>query len=113
VFRFVALRTAEVAPPASGPPGQGHAQQRLELQGTRAPPRAWEHCRVHGCFIPPHPSGRRGNDFNAKLSPFYYCDASEPLRNGVQLADAGVLLGISLVLLAAGAVAFNRCDIAV
>lgn len=48
-----------------------------------------------------------------KLSPFYYYDAGEPLRNGVQLADAGVLLGICLVLLAAGAAAFNRRDIAV
>ncbi|HZD37756.1 MAG TPA: ABC transporter permease subunit [Actinomycetes bacterium] len=48
-----------------------------------------------------------------RLSPFHWYGAGEPLRNGIQLAGAGVLLAISLVLLAAGAVAFNRRDIAV
>ena len=48
-----------------------------------------------------------------RLSPFYYYDAGEPLRNGVRLGNAGVLLGACLVLLAAGAAAFNRRDIAV
>jgi ABC-2 type transport system permease protein len=48
-----------------------------------------------------------------RLSPFYYYDAGEPLRNGVQLGDTGVLLGACLVLLAAGAATFNRRDIAV
>lgn len=48
-----------------------------------------------------------------RLSPFHWYGAGEPLRNGIQLADAGVLLAISLVLLTAGAVAFNRRDITV
>jgi beta-exotoxin I transport system permease protein len=48
-----------------------------------------------------------------KLSPFFYYDAGEPLRNGIQLAHVGVLLGVCLVLLAAGAAAFDRRDIAV
>jgi hypothetical protein len=48
-----------------------------------------------------------------RLSPFHYYEAGQPLRNGVQLGDAGLLLAISLVLLAVGAIAFNRRDIAI
>lgn len=48
-----------------------------------------------------------------RLSPLYWYGTGEPLRNGIQLGDASVLLGVSLVLLTAGAAAFNRRDIAV
>jgi ABC-2 type transport system permease protein len=48
-----------------------------------------------------------------RVSPFYWYGTGEPLRNGVQLGDAGVLLAASLALLTAGALVFNRRDIAV
>lgn len=45
------------------------------------------------------------------LSPFHYYIGGEPLRHGFQWADASVLLGTALILVAAGAAWFNRRDI--
>lgn len=47
-----------------------------------------------------------------RLSPFYYYAGGEPLRNGIQYADAGVLLAVAVVLVGVGTLAFNRRDIA-
>lgn len=47
------------------------------------------------------------------LSAFYYYIGHEPLKNGFQWVDAGILLGAAAVLLAIGTWAFNRRDIAV
>ncbi|GAA5019765.1 ABC transporter permease subunit [Actinopolymorpha pittospori] len=46
------------------------------------------------------------------LSPFHYYIGGEPLKNGLQLTDACVLLAISVILVAAGAWRLNRRDIA-
>ncbi len=48
-----------------------------------------------------------------KLSPFYYYAGGEPLRRGMQLGDVSVLLTMTAALVAIGAVAFDRCDVAV
>jgi ABC-2 type transport system permease protein len=48
-----------------------------------------------------------------KLSPFYYYAGGEPLRRGVQLGDVSVLLTMTAALVAIGAVAFDRRDVAV
>jgi ABC-2 type transport system permease protein len=48
-----------------------------------------------------------------KLSPFYYYSGGQPLRNGLQLSDAGILLVIVAILIGVGMVAFNRRDVAV
>ena len=45
-------------------------------------------------------------------SPFTWLTGSEPLRNGLDLADVGLLLGISALLVAAGTYGFVRRDIA-
>jgi ABC-2 type transport system permease protein len=47
------------------------------------------------------------------VSPFHYYSGSVPLRNGIQLADLGVLAVVSLVLVLLGGVAFDRRDVAV
>lgn len=48
-----------------------------------------------------------------RLSPFYYYSGGRPLVNGVQVGDALVLIFAALVLVAIGAVAFERRDVAV
>ncbi len=48
-----------------------------------------------------------------KLSPFYYYAGGEPLRHGVQLGNASVLLAGAAALVAAGVFAFDRRDVAV
>lgn len=48
-----------------------------------------------------------------KLSPFYYYISAEPLRNGLDLGHAAVLIGITAVLLAVALLAFERRDLAV
>lgn len=45
------------------------------------------------------------------LSPFHYYIGGEPLRNGVQWADAVVLLAVSAVLIALGFLRFNQRDL--
>lgn len=47
------------------------------------------------------------------VSPFHYYSGGQPLRNGLRLGDASILLGVSLALVAAGTLAFNRRDVGV
>ncbi len=47
------------------------------------------------------------------ISPFHYYSGGLPLRNGIQLADAAVLMVTSVALVAAGGLIFNRRDVAV
>jgi ABC-2 type transport system permease protein len=46
-------------------------------------------------------------------SPFYYYIGADPLANGISLAHASVLVGLTAVLLAAAIVTFERRDLAV
>jgi ABC-2 type transport system permease protein len=48
-----------------------------------------------------------------RLSLFFYATGGEPLRNGVQFGDAGLILAVTLLLLAGAVVAFSRRDVAV
>jgi ABC-2 type transport system permease protein len=48
-----------------------------------------------------------------RLSPFYYYSGGQPLRNGLQVGDAGILLVVVAILVAMGVFAFNRRDVAV
>jgi len=48
-----------------------------------------------------------------KLSPFYYYGGGQPLRNGLQLGAAGLLIAVSMIFVGIGTLAFNRRDIAV
>jgi ABC-2 type transport system permease protein len=45
------------------------------------------------------------------LSPFYWYAANDPLRNGLDAVDVGVLIATSVVLVAVAAVGFNRRDL--
>ncbi|MEU4428467.1 ABC transporter permease subunit [Actinoplanes sp. NPDC024001] len=56
-------------------------------------------------------AGQLGIAWARYLSPFYYYIGSEPLRHGVPWAGAGILLGAAVVLVAAGALWFNRRDL--
>jgi ABC-2 type transport system permease protein len=47
------------------------------------------------------------------VSPFHYYSGGQPLRNGVQVVDAGILAVVSIVLIAAGGAIFDRRDVAV
>jgi ABC-2 type transport system permease protein len=47
----------------------------------------------------------------AYLSPFHYYIGGEPLRHGMQWADAAVRLGAGLLPVAAGVLWFNRRDL--
>jgi ABC-2 type transport system permease protein len=47
------------------------------------------------------------------ISPFHIYSGGAPLRNGLQLFDAGVLAIASLILVAIGGVGFDRRDVAV
>ena len=48
-----------------------------------------------------------------KLSPFYYYISAEPLRDGLDLGHATVLIGLTAVLLAMALFVFERRDLAV
>lgn len=48
-----------------------------------------------------------------KVFPFYYYIAGDPLTNGLNLAHAAVLIGITAALLAVAIVAFERRDLSV
>ncbi len=48
-----------------------------------------------------------------KVSPFYYYSAAEPLANGLSLAHAAVLLGLTALLFSAALIAFQKRDLAV
>jgi ABC-2 type transport system permease protein len=54
-----------------------------------------------------------GLEWTRSLSPFFYMSGGAPLRNGLQVDDALVLVAASLVLLIAGGLVFDRRDIAV
>jgi ABC-2 type transport system permease protein len=56
-------------------------------------------------------AGQLGIAGARRLSPFHYYIGGEPLRHGVQWADAGILLAAAVVLVAAGAFWFNRRDL--
>ncbi|WP_067857077.1 ABC transporter permease subunit [Nocardia shimofusensis] len=56
-------------------------------------------------------AGVIGADWLKYLSPFHYYIGGEPLRHGMQWADAGVLVVVSAVLAAAGFLRFNRRDL--
>jgi ABC-2 type transport system permease protein len=47
------------------------------------------------------------------ISPFHYYSGGLPLRNGVQVIDLTVLAGVSLLLVVAGGLVFDRRDVAV
>lgn len=47
----------------------------------------------------------------AYLSPFHYYIGGQPLTHGIQWADAGVLAGAALVLVAVSTAVFNRRDV--
>lgn len=47
------------------------------------------------------------------LSPFHYYIGGEPLRNGFQWADSGILLATSVILVSMGVYRFNQRDIGV
>lgn len=48
-----------------------------------------------------------------KLSPFYWYAGHDPLRDGLSVAHAATLAGVTLLLVAAAVVAFNRRDLSV
>jgi len=54
-----------------------------------------------------------GLDWARQLSPFYYYSAARPLVSGLAPGDLAVLVVVAVVLAAAGAVAFERRDVAV
>lgn len=47
-----------------------------------------------------------------RLSPFFYYAGGHPLRNGLQVGDAAVLLGATAAMLGAAVLAFTRRDVA-
>ncbi|GAA2258793.1 hypothetical protein GCM10010145_34070 [Streptomyces ruber] len=52
-----------------------------------------------------------GADWLRHLTPFHYYIGGEPLKNGLQLADAGVLSAISAMLIGLGTWRFSHRDI--
>jgi ABC-2 type transport system permease protein len=52
-----------------------------------------------------------GAEWVAQLTPFYYYGESLPLRNGLELGHAAVLLAIAAVALIGAVVAFDRRDV--
>lgn len=51
--------------------------------------------------------------FLRDISPFHFYEGGEPLRNGLQVADVGVLIAASAVLVTLGCAIFDRRDVAV
>jgi ABC-2 type transport system permease protein len=51
--------------------------------------------------------------FLRDLSPFHFYSGGEPLKNGLQAGDVGVLLAAGLVVVAVGGAIFDRRDVAV
>ncbi|WP_406271530.1 ABC transporter permease [Nocardia sp. NBC_00881] len=52
-----------------------------------------------------------GAEWLEYLSPFHYYIGGEPLRNGIQWADAAILFAISAILVTAGLTRFDRRDL--
>ena len=55
----------------------------------------------------------QGLEWTRDLSPWHWYLGGEPLTNGLQTSDALLLLGVTVVLVAAGSWRFNRRDVAV
>ena len=53
-----------------------------------------------------------GLEWVRNLSPFHWLNGGEPLQNGIRAGDALLMLGLVVVLVAAGTLAFERRDIA-
>ena len=54
-----------------------------------------------------------GLEWTRDVSPWHWYLGGEPLKNGLQAGDALLLLAVTLVLVAAGTLLFNRRDVAV
>jgi ABC-2 type transport system permease protein len=54
-----------------------------------------------------------GLEWSQYLSPIYYFIGGDPMANGLNLAHAGVLVGVCVALVAAAAYLFERRDLAV
>jgi ABC-2 type transport system permease protein len=54
-----------------------------------------------------------GLEWTRDLSPWHWYLGGEPLKNGLQAGDSLLLLGVTVVLVAAGTWRFNRRDVAV
>ncbi len=54
-----------------------------------------------------------GLEWVENLSPFHWLTGGDPLRNGLQVGDSLLMLGLIVVLVAAGSWAFSRRDIAI
>ena len=54
-----------------------------------------------------------GLEWVQNLSPFHWLNGDNPLRTGVQIGDALLMLGLAAVLVLAGTWVFNRRDVAV
>jgi len=52
-----------------------------------------------------------GFEWAARLSPFFYYGDSLPLRNGLHIGHAGVLVALAAVALIATVVSFDRRDL--
>lgn len=52
-----------------------------------------------------------GADWLRRLTPFHYYIGGEPLKNGFQFVDAGVLVAATVILIAVGAWRFGRRDL--
>jgi ABC-2 type transport system permease protein len=55
----------------------------------------------------------QGLEWTRDVSPWHWYLGGEPLKNGLQAGDALLLLAVTLVLVAAGTLVFNRRDVAV
>ncbi|WP_327112422.1 ABC transporter permease [Nocardia sp. NBC_01730] len=62
-------------------------------------------------YIAGNLAGVIGADWLKYLSPFHYYIGGEPLRHGIQWADAAILLAASAVLVGAGFLRFNQRDL--
>lgn len=62
-------------------------------------------------YIAGNLAGVIGADWLKYLSPFHYYIGGEPLRHGMQWADAAILLAVSAVLVTLGFFRFNQRDL--
>ncbi len=62
-------------------------------------------------YIAGNLAGVIGADWLKYLSPFHYYIGGEPLRHGMQWADAGILVAVSVLLVTVGFLRFNLRDL--